>query len=232
MDQFKFHIFWRKYGNFVLGGLLFLFIISYCNQQKPVPGRQTSSQQENVTDNGNKGSGERLKSFEELMRARQEEHQPEGPGSFFTMLMLLALGFGIVWLARQKWWLDVWTKWFPGRVKFKVTKGKDRVTRRDLLRIWIFNNTAEGLTFMPPMVVFRKGGKERRFRFRSSNQDEMFPLTLTPGTGHRVVLDLEQFFEKIPDLKGAGSIGATVETTDGKKYKDFALPAWLEMLFK
>jgi hypothetical protein len=81
-------------------------------------------------------------------------------------------------------------------------------------------------------VVFRKWQKERRFRFKVGKHDEVFPITLAPDTSHRVVLDLEQFFEKIPDLKGANRVGASVETTDDKQYRDFTMPMWLDWLFK
>lgn len=232
MNQFDFLRFWKKYGNLVLGGLFFIFIISYCNQQAQYnAAREQAMQEHREPEQSADQDSPRLKSFEELMRQRQPR-QPEGPGSLFTMLLLLSLGIGIVWVTRQKWWLSLWQKWFPGSVNFRVFKGKDNVTGRRLLKISIENKTREALTFLPPMLVFSNWGKERRFRLKGSNQEEMFPLTLTPDTGHRVVLDLDQFYEKIPDLRKANRVGAMVETTEGKTYKKFALPGWLNLLFK
>ena len=231
MNQFDFHKFWRKYGNFILMGLFFMFLINLCH--RPTPNRTSQreeSRQEAVRDTASDGDGTSLKSLEELMRERQAEQEQQPGGGFFSTFVLLLLGVAIVWVARQKWAQAMWEQWFPGKVKFRVNKVKDRVTGRKLLRISIENKTREGLTFLPPMIVFSSWGKERRFRIRGNNQDEMFPLTLTPGTGHRVVMDLEQFFEKIPDLKGANRIGAVIETTDGKRYKKFVLPRWLDML--
>ncbi|MGM0375360.1 MAG: hypothetical protein ACQEQ0_01120 [Bacteroidota bacterium] len=228
MNQFDFHKFWRKYGNYILIGLFFLFVINLCH--RPSPNRTSSpeeTQQESVQDTTE--DDRYLKSYEELMRERQSE-QKQRPGSFLSTFVLLLLGVAIVWIARQKWAQSMWQQWFPGKVKFRVRKGKDRVTGRKLLRISIENKTREGLTFLPPNVIFSSWGKERRFRIRGNNQDEMFPLTLTPGTGQRVVLDLDQFYEKIPDLKGANRVGASIETTDGKRYKKFVLPPWLDML--
>lgn len=229
MNQFDLYKFWRKYGNLILGGLFFLFIISYCNRQ-PVTDQQTSSKQEEAVSESKPENERYLKNYEELVRDRYSNEESQGPNSFFLMLLLLMLGVGVVWLARQPWLQVWWRRLFPGRVKFKVTKGRDKMTGRDLLKISIYNNTAEGLTFLSPNVVFSRWGQERRFRLRSSDQEDMFPLTLTAGTGHRVVLDLEQFYEKLPELKQFNRVGATVETTDGKKYKKFALPPWLELL--
>jgi hypothetical protein len=232
MNKFDFQKYWRKYGNFILMGLFFLFIINYCSRQPVAPSQQDVQQQEQPSENVNQNQDEpHLKSYEQLMMERQPQQQ-EGPGGFFTVFLLMLSGVGIVWLARQPWWIRLWEKWFPGRVRFRAFKAKDHVTGRNLLKISIVNNTGDGLTFMPPMLVFRSWGKERRFRFRPSEQDEMFPITLTPGTGHRVVLDVDQFYEKIPDLKSATRVGASVETTGGSQYKSFALPRWLDLLVK
>ncbi|MFO8000816.1 MAG: hypothetical protein R6U46_06195 [Marinilabilia sp.] len=231
MNQFDFHRFWRKNKNIVLTGLFFLFLISYCNQQAPRQTQQPQEQEETASDTLSDSDDRSLKSFEQLMEERRSQ-QKKRPGGFFTVFLLLMIGVGLVWVARQPWWQRIWRQWFPGRVQFRVSKGKDRVTGRQLLKISIVNKTREGLTFMPPMIVFSKWGKERRFRLRGSDQEKMFPLTLTPGTGHRVVLDLDQFYEKVSDLKGANRVGAGIETTDGKRYKKFALPPWLDLLLK
>jgi hypothetical protein len=231
MNQFDLQRFWRKYGNLILGGLFFLFIISYCNQQTRYTAQKAIDQPNKSIRKLSEHDSSQLKSFEELMSERQSQ-KPERPGSLFTMLLLLMLGVGIVWMIRQSWWKSFWMKWFPGRVSLRVAKGKDHVTGRKLLKISIVNKTQDGLTFMPPMVVFSKWGKERRFRLKGSDQDDMFPLTLTPGTGHGIVIDLDQFYEKIPDLKGANRVGALVETSGEKEYKSFALPRWLDWLVK
>jgi len=228
MNQFDFHKFWRKYGNYILIGLFFLFLVNLCH--RPAPNRTSrpeDTRQESVRDTTD--DDRYLKSYEELMRERRAE-QEQRPGSFFFTFVLLLLGVAIVWIARQKWAQSLWQQWFPGKVKFRVSKVKDGVTGRKLLRISIENKTREGLTFLAPMIVFSSWGKERRFRIRGNNQEDMFPLTLTPGTGHRVVLDLEQFYEKLPELKGSNRVGASVETTDGKQYKKFVLPRWLDIL--
>lgn len=231
MNQFDFYKFWRKYGNFILIALFFLILSSYCNRQTTTRSVAPQTQEEQEKDSVSGKDDQHLKSLEELMRDRRSE-QESRPGGFLTTLVLLLMGVAVVWLVRQKWMQALFQQWFPGRVHFRVSKGKDRVTGRKLMRIAIENNTREGLTFMAPMIVFSKWGKERRFRIRGSNQEESFPLTLTPGTGHRLLLDLDQFYEKIPDLKDSTRVGASIETTDGKKFKKFVWPRWLDLLIR
>jgi hypothetical protein len=165
------------------------------------------------------------------MRQRQPQ-EPQNPGSFFTMFLLLMFSFGLVWVLQRPRVKKYLHRLFPGRVMFSVVKGEDPVTGHRLLKISIVNKTDEGLTFLPPNLVFRKWGDERKFRLKGNSQEDMFPLTLTPGTSHRVVLDLEQFYEKIPDLKSSNRVGASVETTGQKIYRAFAWPRWITWLFQ
>jgi hypothetical protein len=232
MKPFKFQTFWKKYGNLVLGGLVFLFLINYCNQQSRYESSQsTSNREEQVVADNAPENGNKLPDYEELMRRRPHQ-EPTGPGSFFTMLLLLTFSFGLVWLLQQHWVKKYIRRWLPGKVVFFVTKAKDSVTGRRLLRISIINKTDEGLTFLPPNLIFRKWGDERKFRLKGSSQEAMFPLTLTSGTSHHVILDLEQFYEKIPDLKNSNRVGASVETTGQKEYRAFAWPRWLSWVFQ
>ncbi|MFW5754934.1 MAG: hypothetical protein ACOCV9_09025, partial [Marinilabiliaceae bacterium] len=150
MNPFDFHKFWRKYGNFILIGLFFLFLINLCHRPSPTRTSQPEeTRQETVRDTASEGDDRYLKSYEELMRERQAEQQ-QRPGGFLSTFVLLLLGVAIVWMARQKWAQSMWQQWFPGKVKFRVSKGKDRMTGRNLLRISIENKTRDGLTFLPP----------------------------------------------------------------------------------
>lgn len=234
MRQFDFHLFWRKYGKFILGGMFFLFLISYCNQQtryQTSDADATKEQNPVEQEMGQENEGKTLKTYEELVRQRQPQDQ-EGPGSFLTMFLLLTTAFGLVWLLQQQRVRQYVRRWFPGKVLLQVIKGSDHATGRQLLKISIINKTNEGITFLPPHLVFRNWGQERKFRLKGSNQEDMFPLTLTPGTSHRLVLDLEQFFEKIPDLKKSNKVGVSVQTTGEKEYRAFALPTWLNWVLK
>jgi hypothetical protein len=232
MQPFNFQIFWRKYNKFILGGLFFLFLVSYCNQQSPKQAVQPEEKEQTVTTESSDTSDlSTLKTYEELVKQRSAQ-ETDGPGSFLTMFLLLMGAFILVWLLQKPKMQQLLHRWFPGRVMLQVVKGRDSVSGRRVLKISIFNKSAEGITFLPPYLVFRRWGKERKFRLKGSNQEDMFPLTLTPGTSHRLVLDLDQFYEKLPDLKNSNRVGASVETTGQKEYRSFALPGWLSWIVK
>lgn len=232
MQPFNFQIFWRKYSKFILGGLFFLFLVSYCNQQSPKQAAvQSQGKEQTTTELSDTSDLSTLKTYEELVKQRPPQ-DTEGPGSFLTMFLLLTVAFLIVWLLQKPKMQLLLRRWFPGRVMLQVVKGRDSVSGRRILKISIVNKSAEGITFLPPNLVFRRWGKERKFRLKGSNQEDMFPLTLTPGTSHRLVLDLDQFYEKLPDLKTSNRVGASVETTGQKEYRSFALPGWLSWIVK
>jgi hypothetical protein len=53
-----------------------------------------------------------------------------------------------------------------------------------------------------------------------------FPLTLTPGTSHSMLIDLHQFWDKVPDLERFKSVGAEIDTTSGRVFKTRIVPKW------
>ncbi|MGQ1889322.1 hypothetical protein ACT29H_02670 [Thermophagus sp. OGC60D27] len=232
MQPFEFKNFWSKYGNFVLIGLFFLMIVNECNREVRYTALEKDRPNAFLETNPQSDDHDlHLKSYEELMQQRRPIRQDQ-PNSFFTFMWLLIMGAVVVWLFSKPWWKRWRHRLFPGRVNFKVEKVKDRITRRWLLKISVQNNTREGITFLAPMVVFRKWDQERRFRLKSSDQEDMFPITLTGGTSHQLVIDLDHFYEKLPDLKKSNRVGAVIETTSGKIYKRFVLPGWINFLIK
>jgi hypothetical protein len=226
MQPYDFKKFWSKYRNVIFAGLFFLMLLNYCNRHTRNYMVPESVYGYSYDQAELKETTPYLNSYEEIMRQRYARPQ-KNPNGIFILLFLLIIGAGIVWLYRDPRWKRYWIRLLPGYVNLKVVIAKDKITGRKLLKISIRNKTTEGITFLPPIVVFRKWGKERRFRLKGSFQGDMFPLTLTPETSHRLVIDLEQFYEKLPDLKNATRVGAAIETTGGKVFKKFAWPLWL-----
>ncbi len=225
MNGFDFRAFWQKYRNLIVGGLFFFLIINFCNRQAPSPRESPRVETETgkkVEAPINGQEGKYLKSYEELMRQRiaREENRPS---PFIITLILLVVGVFVVWQYQNRWK----DKWFPGRVYFKAVKLRDKVTGRKLLRLSLANRSKESLTFMPPLIVFKRWGTVRQFRLKGSNSDDMFPLTLTPGTSHNIVVDLDRFFEKLPELKNFNRVGGSVSTSAGVEYRSFTAPLWL-----
>ncbi len=223
MNRFDFKAFFQKNRNLIWGILSFLFILNYCNRQASQPVRDSSvAQEQSVEETPVVQDGKSLKSYEELVRDRAQQ-QENRPSSFIITLILLAVGVFIAWQYQNRWK----DKYFPGKVKFKAFRFRDKKTGRRLLRLMITNGSNESQTFMPPNIVFTRWGSQRQFKLKGSNSEDMFPLTLTPGTHHNVVIDLDQFFEKMPELKKFNRVGGSVSTPAGKSYRCFTAPFWM-----
>lgn len=223
MDRFDFKTFWFKYRNLILGALFFMMLINFCGR-RPAPNQPVVSprDQEQPAEVQSEKDGPALKSYEEILRDRQLPQQ-DRPNTLLILLFLIGVAAFLVWQYQTRWK----ARWFPGKVLFKTIRFRDKATGRRLLQLSIVNRSPESLTFMPPMVVFKKWGTIRQFKLKGSNNKEMFPLTLTPGTSHRVVIDLDQFFEKMPELKTFNRVGGIVGTSSGQKYQSFTSPLWM-----
>ncbi len=223
MNGFDFRTFWRKYRNLILGGLFFFLIINFCNRQAPPPPESSPVEMREKADVPLADSnGMTLKSYDELMRERALQ-QRERPNPLIVTLILLIVGVVIVWQYQNRWK----DKWFPGKVHFKAVRLRDKITGRRSLRLSLANRSKESLTFMPPLIVFKRWGTVRQFKLKGSDSDNMFPLTLTPGTSHNIVVDLDRFFEKLPELKNFNRVGGSVSTSGGVEYRSFTPPLWL-----
>ncbi len=212
--------FWRRNRLFIISIFGFFFVMNWCGRmimpppsQKPVEAVAPL-----VEANAYEDGVPRLKSYEELMTEKAARTE-RNSGSFFLFVMLLTALLLIGYYAYKKGWIS---SILPQWVRFSSGLYFDRKTGRLLMKLFVYNNTAESKTFMQPQLFFRKGGAKRSFVIKNG----AFPLTLTPGTGHSIVIDVEQFWEKVLDLKGFNRIGASIDTTFGKNYRTMAYPRW------
>jgi hypothetical protein len=212
--------FWQRNKLFIISVFGFLLVMNWCGRlmmppSSPKPAEMVSP----LVDLEEVDEGmPRLKTYEELMTERSRGNDGD-PASFFLFVMMLTALFLMGYYSYKKGWLStLWPEW----VRMNIRLYYERKSGRLLLKLFVFNNTAESKTFMRPYLFFRKWGFSRSFVIKN----DAFPLTLTPGTGHSIVMDVEQFWEKIPDLKGFNRIGASIETTFGKSYRTWAYPRW------
>ncbi|HBG86285.1 MAG TPA: hypothetical protein DDW62_01910 [Marinilabiliaceae bacterium] len=91
------------------------------------------------------------------------------------------------------------------------------------MRISVYNNTSQSKTFSAPHLFFKRGKDTRNFAVKN----ELFPLTLPAGSSHSILIDVDQFWEKVAGLNLYNRIGASIETSTGESYRSLAIPKWL-----
>lgn len=212
--------FWKRNSTFILTVLGFLFFMDFCGRMI-MPKHQIVNQQapelhNNIADSNISGKG--LKSYEEIMMARSVNQKSKLP-LLSSLIALLAVGAAGYYVYKKGYLKKI----IPGSIGFKAILLREKQSKRLLMRINLSNTTHETQTFLPPYVLFKKSSEVRRFRLKSDD----FPLSLTPGTKHTMVIDIEQFVGRIPELKKFNRIGAVIDTTSGKIFKSDALPRWL-----
>ncbi len=202
--MFRLLEFWKRNSTFILIILAFLFFMDFCGRiiiPHPENVTKKSISKEPVTINPNQGG---LKSYEEIVMERSLNDK----GNRLLLSWLAALAVVVIagYYTHQKGWLK---SFFPGKVAFSSVLLKEKVSKRLLMRLSLSNTTRESKTFLMPHLLFKKSSEVRRFKLKS----EDFPLTLTSGTNHTMVIDIEQFWEKVPDLAKFSRIGAEINTT-------------------
>ncbi|MCA1744160.1 MAG: hypothetical protein LC643_00315 [Bacteroidales bacterium] len=212
--------FWHRNRLFIISVFGFFFLMNWCGRMimPPVSQKQVETVAPMVEDYAQEDGVPRLKTYEELMTEKAIRSERDS-GSFFLFVMLLTALLLIGYYAYKKGWLSTI---LPQWVRLSIRLYYDRKTGRLLLKLFLYNNTAESKTFMQPHLFFKKWGVSRSFVIKNAT----FLLTLTPGTGHTIVIDVEQFWDKVSDLEGFNRVGASIDTTFGKNYRTMAYPRW------
>lgn len=219
MDM-RFSEFWMRNRTIIISALGLMVLLNLCGRMW-APKTETRPISEPEITQLDNGSDTQLKTYEELMYERNlKQPTNRNNGSFWQTIMTLAIIATLFYYGFTKGWL---TRLMPKWISFNTVFFRDRSTHRLLARLSVANNTNESQTFISPQLLFKRWTASRRFNIKSS----VFPLTLTPGTRQEIVIDIDQFWEKIPDLKGFNRVGAMIQTSDGKTYKTFARPKWI-----
>ena len=213
--------FWHKNRNFVLVLFAGLFLLVLCNR---VLTTDTDSEKKEpagtvVTED----SQYRPLSLEEIEKYKETKSR-SNDNSFIRILVLAMALILFVKFGFKKGWFAYL---MPQVVHFKASLRRSRKTGRLLMRISFFNNTPQSKTFNAPHVFFKKGAKIRNFVLRN----EYFPLTLPSGSSHIMLIDVEQFWDKVAGLEHYKRVGASIETTTGERFRSLSLPRWL-VIFK
>ena len=163
-------------------------------------------------------------SEEAFPRETSQGEQPQRPGPDFTSLLLMAVVILGFFVAKRYGWLD---KLMPKVVVFKVDYFKQKSTGHLILKVFLINRTGESISFNNPTLVFFNGNKKREFVIKNIGGQNYFPITLTPGTGHKFNLDAQKFYNNVEGLDSFKTIRLEITSTSGKSYRSMKWPTWL-----
>jgi hypothetical protein len=214
--------FWHRNRTFIWIVLSVMFLMNLCGRMF-MPNSNAYKQSTEIGVFNQEGDDPiLLKSYDEIMDKRIEDKKTQNKSFFNFALLVTAISLLIYYLYKKDWI----TSLRPSVVWLRTCLAHNRTNGRLLIEIIIYNFTRESKTFETPYIYFNYWHKQRVFKVNSG----LFPITLTPGTTHKLTIDVDNFYDKVAGLKKFGRIGVKVETSNGKIYKNIALPRW--MVFK
>ncbi len=152
-----------------------------------------------------------------------QEPEPQ-PANDYSTIMLMVGAVLLFFVAKKYGWID---KLFPKVVIFKVDYFKQKQNNNLVLRAFIINKTALSISFNNPTLTFYNGNQKRSFVIKNIGGQNYFPITLTPGTGHKFTIDAQKFYDNVEGLNSYKTLRMEVASTSGKTYKSMKWPVWL-----
>ncbi len=211
--------FYYRNRNMLIGGFAFLLFLQLCSRGARAPSEPQQKKRESIRievpeDTLPNGEESLEKAFYEGM-TKPAEKQPEYNPLLMEFLLMTVLVL-IFYVAGKRGWIK---KLMPAMVIIKARTAKSSATEDLLLAIEINNKTKDSVTFDPPVLIFKRFGKERKFRIKGSSGENIFPLTLMPDTGHKLIININRFKEHIPEIKKYNKINILITADNGKTYK-------------
>lgn len=211
--------FTRKYRMVIWGVLGLIICLQLFYPRKTEQEKRLDRWQGNIENTLDEGV-KQLKSLEEISVEQMDGNEKNRHVEYLPMLLMIGAVSALFFFQRR----GLLTKILPGLIVITAGIVKRRKGERLKWKISITSTKKEGVTFLAPVVVFRKIGEKRKFKIKGHEVNGVFPLTLTKGTGHHFVFDLQKFYEQIPGLEKYPFVNIEIETTLGKTYKSFIRP--------
>ncbi len=209
--------FWKNNRTLIVSILGILLILNYCARMwQPEDLLSPSIQNERVVPADRPADEKRVDSYEERI-TKQTQQEPSRFDAIWQIVVTLSLTGVLLYYGFTRGW---YARFIPTWVTFSTSVFRDKLSKRLVMRITVANNTHESKTFLSPHIFFKKWQKIRKFNIKTS----VFPMMLTPGTKQDIVIDIDQFWDKIPDLKGFGRVGAFIKESNGKVHRTWARP--------
>ena len=211
--------FYYRNRKLLIGVFAFLLLLQLCSRGAQAPSESQHKKRETIRievpeDTLSNGEESLEKAFYEGM-TKPAEKQPEFNPLFMEFLLMTALVL-IFYIVGKRGWLR---KLMPAMVIIKARTVKSRAAGDLLLAIEINNKTKDSITFEPPILIFKRFRKVRKFKIKGGGGENVFPLTLMPDTGHKVIINLDRFKERIPEIKKYNKVNILITADNGKTYK-------------
>lgn len=209
--------FWKNNRTLIVSILGILLLLNYCARMwqpedvsfVPLHDEEVYSTERSVED-------KRVESYEDRIR-KQTPPETSQFDAIWQIVVTLSLTGVLLYYGFTRGW---YARFIPTWVAFSTSVFRDKLSKRLVMRITVANNTHESKTFLSPHIFFKKWQEIRKFNIKTS----VFPMMLTPGTKQDIVIDIDQFWDKIPDLKGFGRVGAFIKESNGKVHRTWARP--------
>ncbi|MFT3737292.1 MAG: hypothetical protein QM786_00880 [Breznakibacter sp.] len=144
------------------------------------------------------------------------------PSSNPWLPYLLMVGMVLlVFVAQRRGWIE---KIFPRLIVLRIRLFK--LNGRQMLRFFFLNTKKENQSFDAPVVEFMKPGKNKAYKIIVTDSHVSFPLTLTTSTAHSLVIDLDRFLEKVPELRKYHWVRVKIVANGVKEYRTWPRPIW------
>jgi hypothetical protein len=204
----------KKHRILILGTLVVLIILQWCQYQANTKYRQNAPHY-----------SQSIRVEEPQSQSAPEQEEPQGnPWLPYFILVGMVV---VVYVAQKQGWME---KLVPGRMSIRAKLFKQN--NRQMLRIYFLNTSQNSHDVDAPVVEFMRAGEQKAFRLKVNDNDISFPITLTQRTSHLMVIDLQQFYERIPDLKKFYWIRIKATIDSNTVQKTFPMPVWSAFLRK
>jgi hypothetical protein len=201
--------FYKKNKLLIWGALIILVLLKWCQYQADTKYRQTPPS-ERIVNNPNP---------QPMPELPASEPQPQSnPWLPYFILVGMTL---IVYIAQKRGWIE---KIAPSIFLLRVKLFKQN--NRQMMRISFLNYSKHTNDVESPVVEFIKPGQIKAFRIKVADNEMSFPISLTRQTSHVMLIDLDRFYERVPELKKFHWVRVTTTLNANKVKRTFPRLVW------
>jgi len=205
----NFKAFYKANRLLIIGGLAFILLMQICSR-----GGRVKSIQPRVEDIQMQSEDTDLKSLDEIYAEDMLIKKPNNP-ELTSVLLLVGLVL-LFYVATKRGWVQ---KLAPAFVWVSIHIKRHPHSKERIATIEVLNQTKESVTFIAPIISFSNlVKKSRKFRIKSGSGYDVFPLTLAPGTRHKISINIDVFKQKAGVLKSFKWVRVEVNANNNRKY--------------